>query len=531
MINFIPAWYNPARPWYSTDSVWFRNTTAAETDDTVTQLRVFQKGDEEVGLVVLNYAPSLRRFLHSQNIFDVAYWSFFDQIQGLDDDYTRPIDFLRLEWPDDVSFHYNPFLVTVMRGDEVYARVYLAREGTLQSIRYYGDGMPTLERIFDDRGFPSSVLMHDEEGSPLTQYYLSRDGDVILSEDVPSGQIDIVQNSDGRFRRPAYESWEALMGEFLGSHLGERRGDSDTVVLALAEQHNDLVASTLTDETLIISRFAGRPSAASDELLQRAGAVFSDIGQTDVGRTAARRAADDELAEGWAYLPVLSVYPLELRPTFGASANEANVYVSLFVDNITTDELDFAIATLATQLVTNDHTRLLVCTFRSQDVDYLQGIRRVIAGYQHLDLAFFSDDDPTALGVDLGIADGPEEKIQLTFVDREADLIATLAKSRLLIDLGATVNYRLAVEAVNAGVPQVNRYEQELCTHPLNGYVIGDDSELATAVDYFLTGLEHWNQSLVQCRVLEDLFSATEVLARWDLIKEGVAYASPADRA
>jgi hypothetical protein len=43
--------------------------------------------------------------------------------------------------------------------------------------------------------------------------------------------------------------------------------------------------------------------------------------------------------------------------------------------------------------------------------------------------------------------------------------------------------------------------------------------------------LEHWNQSLVQCRVLEDLFSAHEVLARWELIKEGVACADPADRA
>ena len=69
----------------------------------------------------------------------------------------------------------------VMCDSDVYARVYLARDGVLQSIRYYGAGMPTLERIFDDRGFLSSVLMHDEDGRPMTQYYLSRTGDVIVS--------------------------------------------------------------------------------------------------------------------------------------------------------------------------------------------------------------------------------------------------------------------------------------------------------------------------------------------------------------
>jgi accessory secretory protein Asp1 len=522
MIHFVPAWYNPERPWYSTDSAWFRGKATSEADDTVTQVRAFHAGGEDARLIVLNYVPSLRRFLHSQNIFDVPYWSFFDAVQGLDDDYTRPIDFLELEWPDDVSFHYNPFLVTVMQGDEVYARVYLAREGTLQSIRFYGAGMPSLERIYDDRGFLSSVLMHDEAGVPMTQYYLSRAGDVIVSEDVESGRIDVVANEDARFRHPSYENWEALMREFLGAHLDTRKGRGDTVVVAVAEQHNDLVASTLTDQTLVLSRSINRTAAASSAVLERAGAVFADVGEQTSG-------ASTELAE-WAMLPVLSIYPLERRPTFGASANEGNVYIALFVDSITPEELDTAIAMAAGQLVSNDHTRLLVCTFRSQDVDFLTRVRRVIAGYQHLDEAFAAD-EIAALGVDVGVAEAPEERIQLVFIDREAELTQTITKSRVLIDLGEVANYRLATEAVNAGVPQINRYEHELVTHPINGYVVRDEADLATALDYFLNGLEHWNQSLVQCRVLQDLFRAQEVVGRWELMKEVVAYAGPADRA
>ena len=522
MIHFIPAWYNPTRPWYSAYSVWFEAAASAESDDTVTQLRVFQQGSEDVGLIVLNYAPSLRRFLHSQNVFDVPYWSLFDQIQGLENDYTRPLDFLKLEWPEDVSFYYNPFVVTVMQDNDVYARVLLALGGTLRSIRYYADGLTTLERIFDDRGFLSSVLMYDEDGQAITQYYLSRTGDVILSEDLPSGHIDVLQNED-RFQSQSYDRWEDLIAEFLGAHLRQRSGEGDTVVLALSAQHNELVRSVLEDQTLVLSRLGGKPANASSDLLQRAGAVFSGIAP----------AADDDSAEQadeWMFLPELSIYPLEHRPTFGASANESKVYVSLFVDNLTTEDLDYAIAMMAGVLVGDDRTRLLPLTFRSRDLDYLRGIRGVINGYQHLDLALLGGDETAGLGADLGVADGPEEKIQLTFVDGEADLIRTIGRSRVLIDLGSTVNHRLAVEAVSAGVPQVNRSEQELCTHPINGYVIGDDSELPTAVSYFLSGLEHWNQSLVQCRVLEDLFSAQEVLNRWGLIKEVAAYAGPADR-
>lgn len=522
MIHFIPAWYNSIRPWYSTDDVWFQSAVSTEPDDTVTRVGIFHQGSEDATLVVLNYAPTLRRFLHGQNIFDVPYWSLFDELQGLDDDYTRSLDFLELEWPDDVSFFYNPFIVTVMRGADVYARVRLAHDGTLQSIRYYGDGMPTVERVYDDRGFLSSVLMHDETGRPQTQYYLSRTGDVVVSEDVPSGRIDVVQNTD-RLRSPSYESWASLTAEFLGPYLVSRTGFHDTVVLALSEQHNDLVASALTDQTLVLSCTAARPTSASSELLKRAGAVFSDFGQPAEG-------AFGDQADQWALLPTLSIYPLERRSSFGASANESEVYISLFADDITTEELDFAIATMATQLVNDEHTRLLVCTFRSQDLDHIQNVKRVIAGYQHLDLEFLLADESARLSVDIGISEGPEEKIQLTFLDREAELIRTMAKSRVLVDLGARVNRRLAAEAVNAGVPQINRYEQELCTHPINGYVIDDDSELATALDHFLAGLEHWNQSLVQCRVLEDLFSAQEILARWDLIKEGVAYAGSPDR-
>ena len=536
MIRFIPAWYQSERPWYSTDEVWFRGGGEAEADDTVSRLRIFRQGAEAVGLVILHYAPSLRRELHAHGLFDVPYWSFFDEVQGIDDDYTRPVDFLELEWPDDAAFFFNPFIVTVMRGLEVYARVYLSRAGTLHSIRYYGEGMPTVEHVYDDRGFLSSVLMHDELGRPATQYYLSRAGDVVVSEDVRTGRIDVVQDDGVRFRRPSYENWEALMAEFLAAELARRSGD--TVVLAVSPQHDELVASAIGDQALVLSCSAVRPTAVPDALLQRAAAVFSDFGAPwaygEAGDGAGGASATHPDVTGppgaWARVPILSIYPLEQRPGFGASANESRTYLSLFVDDISMADLDFAIATMAPHLI-QDRTHLLVCSARTRDLDHLQAVRRVIAGYQRLDLAALEDDETTRLSVDVGIAEGPEEKIQLAFVEREADLLGVMAKSRVLVDLGSRPSVRLAAAAIDAGVPQINRVPHELATHPINGYTISDDAELAEALDHFLSGLEHWNQSLVQCRLLEDLFSAREVLARWELIRDEVDHARAADRA
>ncbi|MCL1897348.1 MAG: accessory Sec system protein Asp1 [Micrococcales bacterium] len=524
MIHFVPAWYNPERPWYSTDRVWFQSALDSPADDIVTQVKSFSQGTETASLVVLNYAPSLRRFLHNQHIFDVPYWSFFDQVQGLDNDYAQPLDFLALDWPEDISFFFNPFIVTAMRGTEVYARVYLAREGTLQSIRYFGDGMPTIERVFDDRGFVSSVLIHGEDGQPMTQYYLSQGGDVVVSEDVPSGRVEIVNNLNNQFLNQSYESWESLILEFLAAALSGQGDTEDTVVLALSAQHNELVASSLGNQTLVLSRSQSRPTNVSGALLNRAAAVFSDVIQPTSETPA-------DQAERWTQLPTLSIYPLERRATFGASANESTVYIALFADSISAVELDTAIANMATQLVAEQRTKLLICTFRSQELDYLQCLKTVIAGYRRFDTDAWLSDQDALLSVDVGMSNGPEQTIQLVLIDQEAELIATMAKTRVLVDLGSSVNHRLAAEAVNAGVPQINRCAQELSTHLINGYTISDSSELATALDYFLSGLEHWNRSLVQCRVLEDLFSAPQVLNRWELIREAVTHAGPSNRA
>lgn len=555
MMRFVAAWYDAARPWCAAAD--FRRTGAArfEPDDTIAQLRAFDAGQGDVELIVLNYAPTLRRFLRAEQGLNTAYWSFFDEVQGLRDDYARPLDFLTLEWPSDVSFFYNPFIVTVMRGSEVYARVYLGTDGTLRSVKFFDGGMPSVERLFDDRGFLSSVLVFDETGGAATQYYLARSGDVIASEDIASGHIEIVQDPDGRFAHSDYASWEAVMLELLslrlhadvaaGSGAGTVPTADDTVVLALDPQHNNVVLQAMGNQALVLSVAAHREPGLSAALVRRAAVVFADAAAQSAGfvpgeaglagQQERRIAGKGDLNQGGEVLralhelPALSLYPLERRHTFGASVTESKVFISIFVDGMTLGEVDAAIAAAAVQLVTDERTRLLVCTFRALDLDYLSEVEAVIARYQRLDLQFFAEDE-ALIGEEAVGGLVPEEKLQLVCIDREAELLRTMARSRVFVDLSERPSLLLAAEAVNAGVPQINRTAHALAAHLLNGYLLADVSELGIALDYFLSGLERWNQSLVQCSVLEDLCSAEEVRARWQLIREEVADAGLADR-
>ena len=522
MMHLISAWYNPNRPWYSTDRIKIKSVAESHAEDTINQLKTFRQSDEPVKVLVLKYAPNLRRFLHSQGIFGAAYWSLFDDLQGLSDNYTKPVKYLDGEWPDGASFHYNPFLITVMQEGKVYARIYLAHDGTVTSIKYVVDGLPTLERIFDDRGFLSSVLIFEADGSESTQYYYSESGDLLFSEDIPTGRILVVGNSPA-LQRDQYDSWDQLIEEQLARYFTDHALVDDTVVIALSEQHNSIVQNCISNQKVVLSYLADRNPGISKKLIEKAAVIFTT--------TQVPPEMEAELKTQWNNLPQLTLYPFESRDTFGQSANEHIVYISVFADNLSIDELDSIIAHTAIHLVQNSDSRLLICTYKSQDMDYMRALHNLVSNYQKLDVKFLTDQDPLlALGADLGLLGKPEDIIQLTSIRTDAEMISTLAKSRVLLDCGPQVDFALAVEAVNAGVPQINRVSQELAVHQLNGFVITDDDQIPDALDYFLSGLTHWDQSLVQCSVLHDIFRPSEIIERWKLIKAGVNGENTADR-
>jgi len=104
-----------------------------------------------------------------------------------------------------------------------------------------------------------------------------------------------------------------------------------------------------------------------------------------------------------------------------------------------------------------------------------------------------------------------------------------MAKSRVFIDIGEMFNLHLTVEAIDAGVPQVNRKVNPFCAHKKNGFFIENISEIEDALDHFLIGLQNWNESLLYMAQLKDHYTDKQIMARWESFKEGIVHEDSAN--
>lgn len=113
MFYFIPAWYNPWRSWYDTTEPWYRGGGYQGFDDTINQLRMFEYAGHDNQLTVLNYMPQLRYLTHQYDLFEVATWSLFDDIQNIKSPRQHRIDFKQLDWPQGSEFIYTLSLIHI----------------------------------------------------------------------------------------------------------------------------------------------------------------------------------------------------------------------------------------------------------------------------------------------------------------------------------------------------------------------------------------------------------------------------------
>ncbi|MDX5024704.1 accessory Sec system glycosyltransferase Asp1, partial [Streptococcus suis] len=89
---------------------------------------------------------------HEESMLAVSYWSFFDDIQNIQQKEIKLINFKELNWPKGTYFVYTPFLVLAKHGGEIIARIQFAENGNLLLIELLIDGVLDKIMIFDDRG-------------------------------------------------------------------------------------------------------------------------------------------------------------------------------------------------------------------------------------------------------------------------------------------------------------------------------------------------------------------------------------------
>ncbi|MCD7868904.1 MAG: accessory Sec system protein Asp1 [Clostridiales bacterium] len=126
---FVPSWYSQGEMWNSFPKQWYQKGIRIEFDDTVSQIKLFQRAGEKVKLLLPGYMPELRMFLHREGIQNIEIWSVFDVIQEVHGQDPGVFSYRDISWPEDLEWVYTPFLAMAFRKDVIYAKVEFGEGG------------------------------------------------------------------------------------------------------------------------------------------------------------------------------------------------------------------------------------------------------------------------------------------------------------------------------------------------------------------------------------------------------------------
>ena len=115
-------------------------------------------------LIVLNFSPYLRTFLHRYDLYESHYWSVFDEIQGVGHQTPQAIDYRDLSWPEGTEFIFTPFQIQAITGDNTFSKIHFSQEGYLMWVEDYKYSTIQRRFVFDDRGFISAVRTYTPDG-------------------------------------------------------------------------------------------------------------------------------------------------------------------------------------------------------------------------------------------------------------------------------------------------------------------------------------------------------------------------------
>ena len=134
-VLFCTAWYGTDRIWQQTATPWYWMRESIEFDDTINQVRIFQEAEMDRILLLPQYSPQLRYFLHRQDLLETDVLSIFDRIQKVPSSLAmHPVQLRDIEWPSETTFSYTPFLVMAFRKGRLIAKIDMGVDGNILSL-------------------------------------------------------------------------------------------------------------------------------------------------------------------------------------------------------------------------------------------------------------------------------------------------------------------------------------------------------------------------------------------------------------
>lgn len=489
MFYFIPSWYSGSnRRFGSKKELYGLDLAYKEFDDTINQVRMFKDHGDDAELVILNYYPQLRYFLHRQDILETSYVSIFDIIQNINTKDMKIITLQDLEYPSDVEIMYSPFVVFMMKNDKVVSTVYLGLEGNILRIESSLDERNKKEFLMDDRGFLSSIVYKNSEDIEEYQEYLNEKGEWQIREYYTKNLVEINPRERKRFKREYYDSIEQIIEEKLQEYSSKKVIEEDIVVVTANKNHNNIIWNTKIKGKIILSFFGERYNLDNiNELrndLSKANLVVVD---TDYNEEKIKKEFDSNY--------VYHISPYDTRLRLGMSQRKKELIIYYLVDEMTESHI-YNIKNIFDIMVENKNIEIVLDT----ELRNKSELEKIIG------LLFGNDEKYEEID---------SKRIEIVNTKTEIEIIRIFETVRLIVDLSEKPNIFVQIAGISAGIPQINKIKTSYVQDKKNGLIINDNTELKDAINFYFKGLRNWNESLVYSVNKITEYTSGKIVEKW----------------
>lgn len=523
MLYFIPAWYQQNN-WRENEQYWYAKRTHTEFDDTVKHIQLFHRSKVyPFQIMLLSYAPNFRHFLHRQSVFRAPYWSCFDAIQEVKRKKVRMFSIHNLNWPEHIEFVYSPFAMIALLHGKKYAQVDYAEDGNPIQVDIFQGEKLARRNIYDDRGFLSGSIVYDTQG-PLYQDYLTDKGVWKIREYKRDGHVEVNPKSntylleyEGEdqtriFAKESYSNISEVIEEVLTAYL-ELTDERDMFCVAMHELHTEVVKRALENRKQILSFYGERYDIArhpedarmiedADYIIADSVATFKKI-KRNVG-------VQEE--------KMMSITPFDSRVDFGISQQLNVQKIMVPVDSLEEERFCELVQALGQYLLQNKNARVHLFTrlagYNRKSI-LLEKTRNYLR-QADLEEGWAAEAEPEEMmenRLDM------EETIPVKYVVEQCvDELAVskcMREQRIVVDLRKNTEIYLRIAGISVGIPQVVFSESEFVIDGENGRVLREISALPNVLEYYLEGLNNWNEAMVHAYDIGKMYTTNVLIEKW----------------
>lgn len=516
MIFFIPAWRDLL-------------LQGMATDDMIGPVKSFMKSKQDYQVLISDYLPELRYFLHRYGLLECQYISLFDELQSVEDDNQRVVKLRDLNFSDSAYFLPSPFCFLVYEQKRLVGKVFVGSGSQILEVHYLTRGVLQTIEWYDDRGFLSSRNFF-EDGKPLLVEYLDFQGQWVIRESIQTGRCEINPANAKFLQHRDYQSLEEIKFEFINKKLRRMPGRSGVMVSVTNKNVLFILKSPFLSK-ITLSFFRSRAHQVDNkenhiqDLINDANATIVDsISQAE--RLECYCKIDKQPLQ-------ISPYDTRFELSRSQELKEEVVYVE--VRGISNEDsqvllsilIDYLIQRLSQKNISREFRVIFRVAHNAQFTFLNDAIQNCLQSrFSEENLPTFVP-NTTALQeneVDEGIEEAEcpnrilaqklRKSVDVRIIKSETEIFELISKTRLIVDLSNVPDLLTQVAGISAGIPQINSRANEYVRHQENGWIIKKVEELEDALTYYLEDMQHWQEARVSAVKQIKKYSGGELMRR-----------------